>query len=123
MALYRGFSSFEYERNKTFRLNDIELVKMDLLNHIFTRRGERVMMHNFGSIIPDIVFEPLDEQTLDAMENDLVKIINFDPRVELIQFNLIPYEDENRVEAHIECLFIEFDIVDEMNLNLIFEGA
>lgn len=123
MALYKGYSSFEFQDKKTFRLTDIDLVKMDLLNHIFTRRGERVMMHNFGSIIPDIVFEPLDDDTLDEIEQDLVRVVNFDPRVELLNFSMVPQYDENRVEAHLELLFIEFDIVDNMDLNIVFEGV
>lgn len=122
MALYKGYSSFEFQNKKTFRLNDIDLVKMDLLNHIFTRRGERVMMQNFGSIIPDIVFEPLDDESLDTIEQDLTKIVDFDPRVELLEFTLLPYFDENRVEAHMELLFVEFDLVDNMDLNIVFEG-
>ena len=122
MALYKGFSSFEFQSRKTFSLTDIELVKLDLLNHIFTRRGSRVMMPNFGSIIPELAFEPLDEQTLDILQEDLTNVINFDPRVDLIDLTLLPYYDAGRVEAHVKCLYIEFDLVDEMNLNIIFES-
>lgn len=122
MALYKGFSSFEFQRKKTFRLNDIELVKLDILNHLFTRPGERVMMPNWGSIIPDLVFEPLDEQTLDIMVEDIERVMNFDPRVELIDLEVYPDFDNSSVEAHVKLLFIEFEIEDEMNLNIIFEG-
>ena len=122
MALYKGFSSFEFQRKKTFRINDIELVKLDLLNHLFTRPGSRVMMPNFGSIIPDLAFEPLDEQTLEILEEDLVRVMDFDPRVELIDLTILPDFDGSSVEAHVKLYFIEFDLVDEMDLNLIFEG-
>ena len=122
MALYKGYSSFEFQRKKTFRINDIELVKLDVLNHLFTRPGSRVMMPNFGSIIPDLTFEPLDEQTLEILEEDLLRVVNFDPRVDLIDLTILPDFDNSAVTAHVKLLFVEFDLVDEMDLNLIFEG-
>ena len=123
MAFYKGFSSFEFQRRKTFSLNDIELVKLDLLNHIFTRPGDRVMMPNFGSVIPELTFEPLDEQTLDTIQEDITRVIGFDPRVELLDLSITPFYDQNRIEAHVKCLFVEFDIVEDMDLNIVFEGS
>jgi phage baseplate assembly protein W len=121
--LYRGYSSFEYQRNKTFVLTDIELVKMDLLNHIYTRRGERVMMPDFGTSIPDIVFEPLDNRTLEQLRRDLELVFNYDPRVKLLDLKITPNFDSNAVNATARLLYVELDFVDEINLNLQFENA
>jgi len=123
MAVYKSYSSYEYERNKSLRVLDQEAVKLDILNQIFTRRGERVMMPNYGSIVPDLVFEPLDEETLDILEQDLVAVVNFDPRVDLLEFNLNPQYDQNYVEVHMKLLYIELDLVDDVDLNILFEGA
>ena len=123
MSLYRGYSTFEFERNKSLRVLDHEIVKLDILNQIFTRRGERVMMPSYGSIVPDIVFEPLDDITLDILEQDLVAVVNFDPRVDLLEFSLNPNFDNNRVEVHMKLLYVEFDLVDNVDLNILFEGA
>ena len=98
-------------------------MKLDILNQIFTRRGERVMMPSYGSIVPDIVFEPLDDITLDILEQDLVAVVNFDPRVDLLEFSLNPNFDNNRVEVHMKLLYVEFDLVDNVDLNILFEGA
>ena len=122
MVLYKGFSSFEFQRRKTFEITDIELVKLDILNHLFTRPGSRVMMPNFGSIIPDLTFEPLDEQTVELLEEDLTRVVNFDPRVPLIDLTILPDFDNSAVTAHVKLLFVELDLVDEMDLNIIFEG-
>lgn len=121
MALYKGLSSFEYGRKKTFVLNDIELVKLDLLNHIFTRKGERVMMHDFGTSIPDLVFEPLDDQTIDLVQEELEFVFEFDPRVELLEFSLTPDFDRSMLTASAKLLYIELNIVDIFDLNIIFE--
>ena len=92
-ALYKGYSSFEFERVKQFSLTDVELVKLDILNHIFTRRGSRVMMPTFGTVIPDLVFEPLDAETTEILEDELRSVFDFDPRVEIVSFDLLVEEE------------------------------
>lgn len=122
MALYKGYSSFEFQRLKTFKLNDIELVKLNILNHIFTRRGERVRMPNFGTIIPELVFEPLDEETLDTLEEEISAVVDYDPRVKLLDMRVLPEYDTNTVTVHVKLDFLEFNIVDNMDINIEFEG-
>lgn len=122
-GLYRGFSSYEYMNSKTFKINDIELVKLDLLNHIFTRRGERVMMPRFGTRIPDLAFEPMDDITLMVLEEDLRAVVNFDPRVQLLDLNIIPNPDNNSVVASVNLFYIELDMVDTLDLNITFEAG
>lgn len=120
--IYVGYSSYEYQQNKNFTLVDLELVKLDLLNHLYTRRGERLMMPNFGTRIPDLVFEPLDVMTLDIIQEDLLQVINFDPRVSLVDLVITPQYDQNTVVASVKLLYIELNIVDNMNINIVFEG-
>lgn len=123
LGLYHGFSSHEYQRKKTFGIKDIELVKLDLLNHVFTRKGERVMMPMFGTRIPDMAFEPLDELTMMIIEEDLNEVIHFDPRVQLVSLTMLPDYDNNTITANVRLLYIEFNIVDNMDINITFEGA
>lgn len=119
--LYKGFSSYEYQRTKTFKISDIELVKLDLLNHIYTRKGERVMMPAFGTRIPDIVFEPLDDITLDIIREDLTAVFKFDPRVELLELIVQPNYDSNAVTAAARLRYIELNMEDVLTLNITFE--
>jgi len=121
-GLYKGYSSFEFQRNKNFKLQDIELVKMDLLNHIFTKKGSRVMMPTFGSIIPELVFEPLDQDTLDTLENEVLTVINFDPRVELVSLDIVPNYETNSVGVLANLFYIELDMIDGFELNIQFEA-
>lgn len=118
--LYRGYSSFEYERSGTFQLRDVELVKMDLLNHIFTRRGERVRLPQFGTVIPDLAFEPIDPDTIETLEQELRGVFEYDPRVELIQLSVRPNPDGHTVNASALLRYIELDVTDLMNLNIQF---
>lgn len=122
-GLYRGYSSHEYQLKKTFSVSDVELVKLDLLSHIFTRRGERVMMSGFGTRIPDLPFEPMDDITLSILEEDLRTVFEFDPRVELLELRVIPSYETNSVVAVAKLLYIELNIVGDLDINIVFEGA
>lgn len=115
--LYRGYSSFEYERTGSFTVKDIDLVKLDLLNHIFTRRGSRVRMPRYGTTIPDMPFEMIDEDLLEDLHAQLTEVFEYDPRVQLLQLQVIPYYDINTVMASATLRYIEFDVVDVLNLD------
>lgn len=122
-GLYRGYSSYEYQAKKTFSITDVELVKLDLLNHIFTRKGERVMMPTFGTRIPDLVFEPMDAITLAVLEEDLRAVVAFDPRVEMLEMSINPDPDTNAVTATIKLLYIELNLTGNLDINIVFEGS
>ena len=86
MARFIGFST----KNKqaiNHTLTGKELVVEDLMNNIMTRKGERVMMPTYGSIIHDLVFEPLTSDIRKLIIEDLTQIINDDPRVTLTSIN------------------------------------
>lgn len=68
---------------------DIELVNQDLLNQIYTRKGEKVMDPEFGSIIWDLLFETKSPSIVADIQADLTRIVNSDPRVTLQTINII----------------------------------
>lgn len=118
---YIGFSSKNYERNKSFRLTDIELVKEDLKNHIFTRKNERVKMATFGTRIPDLPFEQLDDITLEVVREDLTTVFNYDPRVQLISLRVIPLYNESAIVAIADLNFIYLNFSDQLDIRIDFQ--
>tara|TARA_B100000073_G_scaffold292379_1_gene255676 strand:- start:302 stop:838 length:537 start_codon:yes stop_codon:yes gene_type:complete len=89
--IYRGFAS----NNPNARngvLYDADIIKQDIYNHFMTARGERVMMPEFGSVIWDYLYEPLDEQTKEIMLEDAKEIVGQDPRVELLEADISGFE-------------------------------
>ena len=120
--LYRGYSTFEFQRNKSLRIKDIELVKLDILNHIFTPRGTRVMMPDFGSSIPELAFEPLDGDLVDEVYAELLTIFDYDPRVSVINLSVTPDFDTNSVYVEARLFYIELNTADDFELNIQFEG-
>ena len=87
MPTFAGFSTKNLNAIN-HELVDKDLVIEDLMNHIMTRRGERVMLPTYGSIIHEMKFEPLTSETTDLIREDLTKIINDDPRVDLVNIEI-----------------------------------
>lgn len=114
--IYRGFSSRNYEENGTFVIRDIECVKEDLLNHIYTIVGERCMMPSFGTRIPLMVFDQNDSQVHEIIKADLEMVMRYDPRVELLDVSLLPLIDLNAIVCVVTVRYIEFDVVDTLRL-------
>lgn len=121
-GLYRGYSSYQYQKQKTFAIADVELVKLDLLNHLFTRKGERIMMPTFGTRIPDLPFEQLDEITLSIIEQDIRSVVQFDPRVQLLSLSITPQPDQNFVTAKLDLFYIELNLTGNLDIH-IFVGS
>lgn len=80
---YRGFST--RTSSKKYSLTDYELAKQDLLNYFSLKRGQKLMQPTFGTIIWDMLFEPLDEATQDVITQDITKIVSYDPRLRVGQ--------------------------------------
>ena len=97
--IYKGFSTSA--GNKSNMLYDIDVVKQDLINHFYTRKGERVMEPEFGSIVWDMLYEPMDETNKEIIVDDCKKIIISDPRVDLRDIYLTESENGIRVDVGI----------------------
>lgn len=102
MALYKGFST--HNRTKKFRLTDFELVKQDLINHFNIRKGEKVMNPDFGTVIWDTLFDPLDDDTKNTIMQDVKRIISYDPRVGAQ--NVIVTQFDRGIQIEIDLVYI-----------------
>lgn len=114
-TIFRGFNTVD--KNKApFTLSDEELIKRDLLNHFYTRRGERFMRPNFGSMIHDIIMNPLDAMTESDVREDIERIIETDSRVRLDDIRMLVEDHTVRCEVDIsfnvlrtsDTLYLEF---------------
>lgn len=121
MSVYKGFSSYQFEENKQFVQTDLELVKTDIIAHIFTTKGSRVMMPTFGTLIPEILFEPLDDITTELVEDELRAVFDYDPRVEIVNFEMTVDADRSAITASARLFYVELNRTDTLDLNLQFE--
>ena len=62
------------------------------------------MNPNFGSIVWDMLYEPLDAANKDEIVEDCKVIISKDPRVELQDLNVMEYESGLRINIGINIL-------------------
>jgi phage baseplate assembly protein W len=83
MITYRGFSTLQ--NTKKYTLTDFELAKQDLINYFNIRKGQKLMQPGFGTIIWDMLFEPLDEATQQTISQDIKRIVGYDPRLRVGQ--------------------------------------
>jgi phage baseplate assembly protein W len=110
---YKGFSSREFKRN--YKLYDFELVKQDIINHFYIRKGEKLENPNFGTIIWDVLFENFTEDVKIAIARNVEEIINYDQRVKVNSVSVDTTEQGMRIEA--ELVYLPLDMTDVLVLN------
>ena len=109
--VYVGFSTVGTE-GAPFTLTDIDLVKQDLLNTFNTKRGERVMRPTYGTVIFDLLMDPFDDITTEAIRDDVINIINAEPRVQLVDIDMRELEKTIRIDVTLN--FTPGDVVDTL---------
>jgi phage baseplate assembly protein W len=110
---YKGFSSKENKSN--FKLYDIDLVKQDLINHFHIKKGEKLENPNFGTVIWDLLFEPMTEEVRTLIAKDVEEIINFDPRVAVQSVNVDSTDQGIQITA--ELLYLPFNVSERMTFD------
>jgi phage baseplate assembly protein W len=100
---YKGFSTISTESN-SYSLYDFALIKQDIINHFHMRQGEKLENPLFGTIIWDLLFEPLTEEVKQLIIKDVETIINYDPRVRAENVIVTTYESGIQVECSITYL-------------------
>jgi phage baseplate assembly protein W len=116
MSTFKGFSTVDRVR-APFTLTDAELIKRDLLNELFTRKGERVMRPNFGSIVWDLLMDPSTNDLDRKIKQDIERIIGKDPRVELIKTQVAVLD--HTILAEVDIKFLPFNDVDKLYLEYV----
>jgi phage baseplate assembly protein W len=110
---YKGFSS--KESLNTFKLFDIDLVKQDIINHFYIRKGEKLMNPDFGTVIWDLLFEPFTEEVKNLIVEDVEQIINYDPRIAINGVVIDATDMGIRIEADIT--YLPFNINERMSFD------
>jgi len=110
---YRGLSTVNPDNNSK-RLFDIGLIKQDLLNHFHIRQGEKLENPEFGTIIWDILFDPLTDEVEVALKNNVQSIIDSDPRIRATAIVVTPFESGIQIEIELE--YLKYNISERLKL-------
>jgi phage baseplate assembly protein W len=100
---YKGFSTISSDA-ASFALYDLALIKQDILNHFHIRQGEKLSDPTFGTVIWDILFEPLTEDLKQLVAKNVEDIINYDPRVRADQVIITQYDSGLQIECRLTYL-------------------
>jgi phage baseplate assembly protein W len=105
MRKFKGFSTVNKEHTD-WRLYDIDLAKQDVLNEIYTRKGERLMSPSFGYIVWDLLFDPLTEEVKTVIEQDTIRIVSKDPRFQLLQLFVTDNADQSKIDVSMRLYYV-----------------
>jgi phage baseplate assembly protein W len=93
-------------------LYDLELIKQDLINHLHIRQGEKLENPEFGTIVWDLLFEPLTDQLKEAVAQNITEIVNYDPRIQVDRIVVDEYEAGIIIEC--ELTYLPYNITEQL---------
>jgi phage baseplate assembly protein W len=111
---YRGFSTVS-TATQNYALYDFELIKQDLLNNFYVRQGERLMNPEYGTVIWDVLFEPLTEEVKSLILRNVNQIFNADPRVQAGNIIITPYDQGLQIQCTLTYLL--YNLQEALQLN------
>ena len=92
-------------------LSDTSAIARSIRNIVFTSPGEKFFNPDFGSRISESLFENVDKVSALAIEDEIrSSIINFEPRVNLLDTTVVPNPDDNEMNVTIEYEITGIDI-------------
>lgn len=108
---YRGISTVN-PNTKEFKVFDLGLIKQDIINHFHIRLGEKLENPRFGTIIWDVLYEPLTDSLKDAIIRNVTDIVNYDPRVNVVSVTVDSFEYGIQVEC--ELIYLDYSISEQL---------
>ena len=104
------------QQNASLRLQDLELAKRDLMNHFHIRKGEKWTNPEFGSNLLNYVFQPLDDATIEAIDEEVYQIVSYDPRFELDENEIVVSQDDHSVTVTVKLIYLPTTTATELQL-------
>lgn len=121
----RRFDDLLISMKKNAFTDDVSVVKNDnaikqsIKNLVLTNPGEKHFQPNVGSRVFNLLFEPLDAFTADAVKDEVINTINqYEPRVELTDVVVVPIEEGNKLSITIEYRIVGLPVVETIDFVL-----
>ena len=97
-------------------------VKSNIINLLLTKRFERLMQHEFGSGIQELLFNMNDEMFADNLENTIVDTLSkWLPYVNVETINIEQsneFKDNNKVEVSVSFRVSDTQVLDTVTFNV-----
>ena len=85
------------------------------MNHFNIRKGEKLQLPDFGSIVWDMIYEPLNDITIETIREDIQAVIAYDPRIEAN--SIVVDQHENGLLIEINLTYIPDQIMENLLIN------
>jgi len=86
--------------NTTYSTKD--QIKSNLINLLLTYKGERIENPEFGADLPRLLFENIDEELYQRIQNQIVSsVTTYIPEITLTNIEITPETDENIIYINI----------------------
>lgn len=92
---------------KKFTLVDEQLVIQDFINAFNIRKGTKVGKPGYGTTLWDYVFEPNTGDVISAVQDEVRRVANTDPRIQIATISVYP--KENGILIELEMAVIPFN--------------
>lgn len=102
MATFIGYNSINQYKN--YVLTDFELIKRDLLNALNIRQGESLMRPLNGTNVWNYIFEPQSPETIRAIEQEMQRVVDRDPRIQISTLNVFSQDNGVLIELQVETV-------------------
>lgn len=102
MVTFTGFNTIN--QFKKFTLTDQELVKRDFLNALNIRSGEVPGRPEYGTRIWDFVFDNQSPEFEEQLRNEILKIAEKDPRINVSSIDFFPAVNGVRIEVGLQIV-------------------
>ena len=92
-------------------LKNSSAIARSIRNIVFTQPGEKFFNPEFGSRVSESLFEIVDEVSSIGIRDEIrISIINYEPRVKLLDVIVIPNVDDNEMNVTVKYKIIGIDI-------------
>ena len=92
-------------------LKNSSAIARSIRNIVFTQPGEKFFNPEFGSRVSESLFEIVDEVSTIAIRDEIrSSIINYEPRVNLLDVLVNPNPDENEMNVSVKYEIVGIDI-------------
>jgi phage baseplate assembly protein W len=102
--------------NSTYQTKDA--IKTNIINYFLTGVGERYLNPNFGTILRNLMFENINQDTVDRVKNTVRRgLSEYFPTVNPVDFRVDGEPDTNTVTLTLKYSIRDTNIEDEVVIN------
>lgn len=100
--------------------SDEDIVRSAIEMILFTRPGERVMRPDFGSFVPDLLWEPNDDILAISLRATIEEaLVEWEDRIQLGEIEILPDDPvEERVRVRISAFLLKDGELRQVNIDL-----